>query len=261
MHEAMTQPEDMTGRAALYRKLHAVMKDVQYIQKDAQNDFHRYRYASEAAIKGALHKAFVEHGIIFMMGVLDVQEREGGETKSGKRQWITRAMMQYEFTDIDTGYSITNTFAGQGIDGEDKGLYKAITGALKYVLTTSFLIETGDDPESETDQGQRRKAAMTKTIEKAASGVGTNEKGGHDIGKMIEALETEKARLIELLGEIAGTTVYYDTLTQYGVRHANDKKLMANREKAVALWKALKEKVIAAADMLPSDAAEPPAGY
>jgi hypothetical protein len=38
--------------------------------------------------------------------------------------------------------------AGEGADAGDKAPYKAMTGALKYVLQ-SFLLSTGDDPEDE----------------------------------------------------------------------------------------------------------------
>lgn len=254
MHETAEpmQPE-YELRAKLYTKLHAVMGDVAYIKRDAKNDFHRYSYASEAAIKSALHKAFVEHRIVFLLSVVDVQDRDAADTKSGKKQWITRAVVEYEFTDIDTGYSVAKLFAGQGIDGEDKGLYKSVTGAIKYVLTSAFLIETGDDPESETDQGQRVKAAQRRSIEKVSKGIGTDDKGAFDVSKMIAALQAEKVRLIEMLGDEAGDARYRSVLRKHGVEKSNDKKLMASRERAAALWQDLKIAVIEAADELPND--------
>lgn len=242
-------------RAKLYTKLHAVMTDVAYIKKDAKNEFHNYKYASEAAIKSAVHEALVKHRVLFMLSVVDVHERDAAPTAKGKAQWITRALMEYEFTDADTGYSIAKQFAGQGIDGEDKGLYKAITGGLKYALTSAFLIETGDDPEGETDQGQRKKAAMSRSLDKAAEAVGTNKEGKHDINAMIDALGREKTALIELLGDEHGVAVYREVLVANGVESGkgNDKKLMGNRDLAIKVWRALKDRVIEVGDSLPND--------
>lgn len=244
---------EMSERAGLYKKLHAVMADVAYIRKDSKNDFHGYKYASEAAVKSALHEAFVKHGLMFMMSVVDVQDREAAPTAKGKAQWITRVTVECEFIDIDTGHAVTKVFAGQGIDSEEKGIFKALTGALKYSLVSQFLIETGDDPEAETDQGQRVKAAQRRTIEKVAKGIGTDDKGAFDVSKMIAALQAEKVRLIELLGDEAGEDRYRSTLRKHGVEKSNDKKLMASRERAAALWQDLKMAVIEAADELPND--------
>ena len=237
MHEMTepTQPE-YELRAKLYTKLHAVMTDVAYIKRDAKNDFHGYKYASEAAIKSAIHQALVKHGVQFMLAVVDVQERESAPTKGGKAQWITRALMEFEFTDIATGYSIAKQFAGQGIDGEDKGLYKAITGGLKYALTSSFLIETGDDPEGETDQGQRMKAARMRSIENVAQKVGDGDKG-YDKKAALESIARERDRLLETLGQERGQAVLKNVLRKHGWVTIDDH--IDNAAEARALYKAL----------------------
>lgn len=255
------QITDMKDRAALYKKLHAVMTDIAYIKKDAKNAFHQYTYASEAAIKGAVHRAFVKHGIVFLMSVLDVHERDGAPTAKGKHQWVTRCTTEFEFTDIDTGYSVAKTFSGQGIDGEDKGLPKAVTNALKYCLTSALLLETGDDPEAETDDGQRLKGAQKAQIEKVAAKMGTNKEGQFDITTAITAIGAQKKRLCALIGKESGLRKYYEVLKANGVEHANDKKLMADPEKARKLWRDLQECVLFASND-DGDAREPePVGY
>lgn len=121
------------------------MKDVEFIKKDKKNDFHGYNYASEEAIKVALHKQFVEKGILFRFSATDYTittvQGEKGE------KLITNVKFAYSFTDVDTGEDVGGVFIGSGEDKGDKGVYKAITGAIKYILTSSFLIPTGDDPE------------------------------------------------------------------------------------------------------------------
>ena len=39
---------------------------------------------------------------------------------------------------------------GEGLDRGDKAGYKAYTGAVKYFLANTFLVPTGDDPETES---------------------------------------------------------------------------------------------------------------
>jgi hypothetical protein len=118
-------------------KLHAIMSEVGYIQKDKKNAFHNYNYASEKAIKETLQPKLIEHKVLFQLGVVG-QRIEGG---------LTLADFTYVFWDVESGESISGTFAGQGEDKLDKGIWKATTGAIKYILTSTFLIPTGDDPE------------------------------------------------------------------------------------------------------------------
>jgi hypothetical protein len=55
-----------------------------------------------------------------------------------------------------SGQWIETVHVGEGEDRGDKAAYKAITGATKYWVMKTFLISTGDDPESgQQPQGQR----------------------------------------------------------------------------------------------------------
>lgn len=145
---------DAGSAVALYQKLWAVMSDCGYIRKDKENPFHRYKYASEAAIKEKLHESLVKHRLLFLPSIVEFTERVG-MGKDGKES-LTIAKVIFRFVDIDTGESEAGTFYGTGIDNADKGMYKACTGALKYILTSWFLIPTGDDPEAEHERKKVR---------------------------------------------------------------------------------------------------------
>jgi len=123
----------------LYEKMHKVMSELSFISKDKRNDFHKYNYASEFAIKSAVHEQLVKHGLLFHISVLEY-------VRNGN---IIDIKFTYSFTDTLTGTKIEGTFIGSGEDKGDKGTYKAITGAIKYILTSTFLIPTGDDPEED----------------------------------------------------------------------------------------------------------------
>ncbi len=129
----------------LRQKLLAIMRECDYIQKDKENTFHKYRYASEAAIKEKVHGALVKYGVLFQCDCVTFEERTG-LGKEGK-ETLAKCQFHYIFEDVETGDKREGTFWGTGVDSADKHLYKAVTGAIKYILTTTFLIPTGDDPE------------------------------------------------------------------------------------------------------------------
>jgi len=122
------------------------MGEIDRIAKDKKNEFHNYQYASEQAIKEALHPLLVKHGVIFQPEFSNLR-REIYVTKNGIRGSVTDIDVEYTFHDVDTGEFIKGKSVGTGDDSADKGTYKAITGAIKYILTSTFLIPTGDDPE------------------------------------------------------------------------------------------------------------------
>lgn len=125
-----------------------VMKDVSYIQKDKKNSFQGYNYASEAIIKEKMNEAFVKHGIVWTYSVDSVQVTNG-VTQKGETNYEAVIQCSYTFYDVDSGESLTSKSVGVGHDKGDKGVYKAITGALKYALTSTFLVATGDDAEND----------------------------------------------------------------------------------------------------------------
>lgn len=146
----------------LRQKLLAIMRECSYIQKDKENSFHRYRYASEAAIKEKLHSALVRYGVLFQCDVVSFDERTG-LGKDGK-ETLAKCQFHYAFEDVETGDKREGTFFGTGVDNADKHLYKAVTGAVKYILTTTFLIPTGDDPEGEEKLTKAEAKAKQKEV-------------------------------------------------------------------------------------------------
>ena len=146
--------EDLVGltarqlEAMLARKMLAVMRRVERIEKDATNPHHRYQYASEQAIKEALHPIMAEEGVLFGLECSHDHPPLAFELGDGKAQLLVPLF--YTFTDGDTGHQIMRPWYGTGHLRDDKGLYGALTGALKYALTTSLLIPTGDDPEADS---------------------------------------------------------------------------------------------------------------
>jgi|SRR6185312_9105968 len=136
------------------KALHQVMEKVSYVQKTGKNAFHGYRYAGEADLLKELRPAMVEAGLMLIPSVKSVSHYD----ESGN---IT-VHMEYTLVHKDGDIwpekigaaGMGNDRAKNGSVG-DKGVYKAITGANKYVLFKLFQIETGDDPEVDSEHDKQ----------------------------------------------------------------------------------------------------------
>ncbi len=124
------------------------MSDIGTIPKDKMNEHFKYRYVSETAIKQKINPLLVKHRVIFTISRKD-SHKDGN---------LTTLLLLYRFYDVESGEFIEGELEGVGQDNADKGVPKAITGAIKSIMTSTFLIPTGDDPESDQPTKPVRKA-------------------------------------------------------------------------------------------------------
>lgn len=141
-----------TAMACLARKLCAIMEAVDRVPKRGRNEFHKYDYATEADIVACVRHELATRHVILIPSVVGETRAPVGE----KGSVLTCLEMTMEFLDGDTGASIVKPWRGWGTDKEDKGGYKAMTGAEKYFLLKTFLMPTGDDPEAEQARAPQR---------------------------------------------------------------------------------------------------------
>ena len=142
-HEATPNP--------LAAKLAAIMGAVSHVPKLGRNDFHKYDFAAEADVVTAIRSELSSRGVVLIPEVTSLERHEVGN----KGRVLTTAYMRFTFIDSESGTEFSRTWAGWGVDLEDKGGYKAMTGAEKYFLLKTFLIPTGDDPEKDSKQPEK----------------------------------------------------------------------------------------------------------
>lgn len=140
----MTEQTESKGN--VLTALHTVMEKVGYVQKKGENKFHHYKYASEADLLEVLRPAMVEAGLLLIPNVSNLSEIDQyGNTNVTVEYTLAHKdgdIWPEKITVIGTGND-KNSKGGVG----DKGVYKAMTGANKYLLFKLFQIATGDDPE------------------------------------------------------------------------------------------------------------------
>jgi vesicle coat complex subunit len=135
----------MSEAKSIFAKIGKVMSAVSRVPKNGYNSFHKYNYATESDLTESIRPILFEAGLAYFSSVLE-QERDGE---------FTKVKMEFTLADIESGEVLKSTYWGEGQDKGDKGLYKAYTGATKYFLMKTFLIPTGDDPESDHSNDER----------------------------------------------------------------------------------------------------------
>ena len=132
----------------IIKALNEVMKSVAYVQKSSENKFHGYKYASESSLLESLRPAMIENGLILIPSIGNVSPIDDyGNTLITVEYTLAHTSGEV-WPDKIVAAGCGNDRNKQGGVG-DKGLYKAITGANKYLLFKLFQIETGDDPEKD----------------------------------------------------------------------------------------------------------------
>jgi hypothetical protein len=133
----------------IHQRLAEVMKSVGYIQKDKdiiKNGRVLYRVVSHDTVIRETRPHFIEHGITVIPTITD-HARQGAN--------LTIANIQVEFVNIDNPEDkITVNYFGYGVDKSDKGPGKAISYAVRYAILKVLCLETGDDPENDTDDAK-----------------------------------------------------------------------------------------------------------
>ena len=147
----------------LRQKLLEVSRVIKYLKKDKRNMGQNYNYLSEAKIKEIIKKEFEKQGVLFNYSTNNIAQYEISPTHKGTKQFVTNLNGTYKFLDADSDAVIIGNWVGSGMDTGDKGLYKAITGGIKYVLNTNFLIPSGDDPENDGNKKPHQEPKKQKT--------------------------------------------------------------------------------------------------
>lgn len=143
------QPVVSVSKTNLLGAMQRVMQQVGYVQKTGENEFHHYSYATEADTIAALRPAMLKEGLVLTPSVFGAPHMD--------EHGNIHIVMAYTLWHAPSGEAITFYIPAAGNDRSnkgtvgDKGIYKAMTGAMKYALRQAFMLETGDDPERGTD--------------------------------------------------------------------------------------------------------------
>lgn len=157
---APTQGPVDPGAPAILGALWRVMEDVTYVPKGGTYEggsSGNYKFRRFDDVAKELGEAFRRHGIFVKPSVMGSDTERFEVTKEyrngGKsiQNWTdTRVRVKYTFVSLVDGSEQSVSVVGEGRDLSDKSTSKAMTMALKTVLTQAFMLPSdAPDPDSE----------------------------------------------------------------------------------------------------------------
>jgi len=210
-------PEPKAAAPVLASKLAKIMGEMRGVKKEGFNKAQQYRFVRETDVAEKASELLAAAGIWIEQSVISHHREELYKTQSGSMMWLTTVEMEFRFIDGATGETTASRmFPGEGADTGDKGIYKAMTGAEKYFLMKSFLVSTGDDPESDEKVDKAAAAAGAAAGPRVVRGnqAGVQRGGKSDlattaqvteIAKQTKALKLEPEAIVPVISKIVGT--------------------------------------------------------
>lgn len=192
----------------LAAKLAAIMGELHRVPKNGTNEFHHYRYVTESDLADALRAQLAAHKVVILPSVLS-WDRETIPTSRGQ-QYLVNVWMSFSVIDAESGEIWVSVVPGHASDSLDKAIYKAMTGAQKYMQLKTFLVSSGDDPE-EDGESERQPARAAKAAPAKAQRA-QHENRGHgqerfpaierkaDGGQTVEGVLTKVERKTSKIG-------------------------------------------------------------
>lgn len=155
-----TKQADTPTYASIYRKLAAVAGSIEAVDKDGKNKDQGYRYPTPASVMSAVKPLLNEHKLAIVPHLVEFTEVDTGQRSQGGKPFIiNRVTMHYHILDGESGEELVVPWQAQaGTYGDDKGLAKAQTIALRTFLIQLFQIPA-EDPETDPDARDARPSA------------------------------------------------------------------------------------------------------
>jgi len=133
------------AKPTLAEKIVLVMDAIDAVEKMGRNEAQKYTYQRATDVTKEVRREFIKQGLVF---VTDIKKVKLIQIPRDRGTPNIIVVVKGKFTITDGVDTISFKGAGMGQDVGDKGIYKAITGMLKYGLRTLLLLpDEKDDPE------------------------------------------------------------------------------------------------------------------
>lgn len=148
----------MKGRAALAAAVCRCYAEIGAVAKDGENSHFKYKFASAEAIFAPTRAAMAVNGLCLLPMLIGIRNEPADKQTFYSVEW------QFLLIEATTGYTAVLPFTSEALDGQDKGINKALTSALKYFLRAVFLIpmEAADDPDASPEGSRPPKESKPK---------------------------------------------------------------------------------------------------
>ena len=139
----------------IHKKLLNIMSKIERVPKNGFNAFHKYKFVQDTDLTEYVRNFLVEEGVAVMPSIESQTVMPQGDN------YLTLVDGSITFVDTEDGSSVVVKCQGQGQDKGDKGVYKAMTGFMKYGMMKVFMVPTGDDPEHDEEPKPAKSQKVT----------------------------------------------------------------------------------------------------
>ena len=160
----------------IYQRINAVMKEVEYVQKDAgiSGGGANYKAVTHDQVTSVIRKSMVTHGIVVQVEQLKSEMLIKRDVEAGVKMHLYSGDYAVSFINIDKGEDrLTTTINSHANDNGDKAPGKAASYAVKYAMLKTFTLETGESDESrsfeEPDFTDDQKEMFDEILERKAA--------------------------------------------------------------------------------------------
>ena len=144
MSEETTKPKNYVSLA---EKIAKANKDIGAIAKDGNNNYQRYSFQSEAAIKAAVQRVISDNKFSIIPNFKVIDKEQQKTQKGGINNFV---YVQGTFTITDGVETLIGAMPGAGSDTGEKAVQKACTSAQKYFYKQLFnSTDKDEDPDTQ----------------------------------------------------------------------------------------------------------------
>jgi len=140
------------GMPSLCKALAAAQAELKVVAKSGENKFDRYSYAKLEDYLEVARPVLARHELALVVSVEGILALDDRSTAKGGVEHAVRATVVGRIYH-SSGEFIEARCFGEGQDRADKAVYKAITGAKKYLISNLLAMSTSDDPEADEEVG------------------------------------------------------------------------------------------------------------
>lgn len=195
IQEAQEQAQGITlgADADLHERVSWLQAQVGRLARDGHADVYKdgklqysYDYVTESALMAMLRPLLAQAKVAAYTSWREPR-MEGSLTTIG-----------LDFTLHYRDQSFTMTCWGTGADRGDKGVYKAMTGCMRYLLWKWLLVPTGDEPDNDHQDARQPDHARAQPNDRQQQANGAQERQGAAQAAPL----AERTRMQELLAEL-----------------------------------------------------------
>lgn len=182
----------MSESKNIYQRINAVMKEVEYVRKDAK--VQGYSAVTHDMVTAVLRPHLVKAGIAVQLEQLQSNLLERRDKAAGINMHLYSGDYAVHFVNIDQPEDrVTVTINAHAADNGDKAPGKCASYATKYAMLKLFSLETGENEESRLESVKPVTQVQANSIKKGL---------GNDDGRIAKFCDAYQIESVEALPKV-----------------------------------------------------------